>query len=115
MNTQALDEASFESAWEIARKIYYGQYSGKEPPEMDFVGIEDVYKALRQAGSFIATKNGKQGFSTVFYNFVIRLETYGKAIDMFAQTSTMIFAPIWGSLRILIQVRHQISQTKYCL
>jgi hypothetical protein len=100
------DFESFESAWEIARRLYYGdgQHSGNEPTEMEFVSVEDVHKVLQQADSCITSRNRKGGFSTAFHNFVTRLDAYGRAIDTFAQSSTMIFAPIWGSIRILIQV-----------
>ncbi|KAJ4336307.1 hypothetical protein N0V87_005458 [Didymella glomerata] len=38
-------------------------------------------------------------------SFTDALDDYGKALDVFVNTSPLILSPLWGSLRVLIHVR----------
>lgn len=107
MDISTVDELSLESAWDIARRLYNGDEPGSTPSlrEIDFVGLTDVREALQKAERIMMTSQNKHRFSAVLDTFLSRLEAYGEAIDILAQTSTLIFSPIWGSLRVLIQVR----------
>lgn len=46
-------------------------------------------------------------------SFVDGIEDYGKALDVFANTSSLIMCPLWGSIRVVIQVSPANSNVEH--
>jgi len=42
------------------------------------------------------------------------VEEYGRAIDVFAQMSTLVLSPIWGCIRVALHVSLQYHSENFC-
>lgn len=91
--------------WEAAKARFLEGLSPEEVKEFQEATLENLFYSASAAQK----KHGQRSKSWIWQerlaSFASGIEDYGKALDVFPNMSPMVLAPLWGSVRVVLQVR----------
>ncbi|KAF5671192.1 C2H2 C2HC zinc finger [Fusarium heterosporum] len=90
------------SAWDTSKALIRNRFKD-EAKRFEHISLRDLLRDLNQLEGYSTTKDSRNPFVNTFENFILALSNYGRALDTFAQVDTLLFTPIWGSIRVIIQ------------
>ena len=96
--------ASTADAWTRARNEYIKDLNIEERALFSSATLEELYN---EANAAEKTHRGSKCRSYVakLEPFVMAIEQYGVAFDVYANASSLVLCPIWGSIRVIFHVR----------
>lgn len=96
----ALDIFSAD-AWTRARDRYIEDLSEKEKQLFLNASLETIFYSAS-----VAKKSHRPDVASQLQTFVAAIEQYGKALDVYANSSSLILCPLWGSVRVVLHVEY---------
>jgi hypothetical protein len=96
--------------WELAKDRFLDGLSPDERKLFESASVENLF--YQSSGTF-----EKYKLDSKLWKAQIKLQPlldafteYGKALDLFSDLSSLIMAPLWGSLRVVLQVSILLNQ-----
>lgn len=90
--------------WLLARDRYLEDLSDDEKALFENATIENIFYSASAAQKRHEADSKTRLAARKLKPFVAALEQYGKALDIYANASSTIMCPLWGSIRVLLQV-----------
>ena len=92
-------------AWTRARDRYTEDLSDEERDLYNKATIENIFYDASAAEKTHQAKSSTRQFATQRLGpLLYAIAEYGKAIDVFANTSPLVLCPLWGSIRVVLHV-----------
>ena len=95
---------TFATAWDVAKTAFVG-LSDEDRQLFEFTTADDARLAVKDAQTLYDKEHKHRKVWRCINAIVAGVETYAMAMDVFVNTSPLFLAPIWGTVRILMQVR----------
>ncbi|RFU35207.1 hypothetical protein B7463_g1158, partial [Scytalidium lignicola] len=99
-----------KGAWDLARAQYLDRLSKHDRQQLEIATVDDVKQEILNLEKWYASKYRGKPIMKCLQILVVSLDSYGKAIDVFVNTSPLFLAPIWGTIRLLLQAVQNFSQ-----
>lgn len=93
-------------AWTRARDRYVEDLSEEEKPIFLDASIENIFYTASVAQKTHQSSSVGRRIGSKLQPVVAAIDQYGKALDVYANTSSLIMCPLWGSIRVLLHVSH---------
>lgn len=92
---------SSNDPWLCALDRFLADLSEEEREEYSNATLENLFYRAS-----VAQKQGgnAQSLASRLQSFTAAVEQYGAALDVYANASGLILSPLWGTLRVLLQV-----------
>jgi hypothetical protein len=95
--------------WEAAKARFLEELSDQEKyhfkeAKTDNLSIEHIFYSASAAHALYKNDSKLAAASKKLRPLVETLEDFSKAMDVFANTSPLFICPIWGSVRVVLQV-----------
>jgi len=98
------------SAWEAAQNRFLEGLSDNEKQLFETATPENLYSSANSLhGKYIADSR-LRAIQQKLQPLVDCVEDYGKALDVFANASSLLLCPLWGSLRVLIHTAQKYGK-----
>lgn len=102
-------EAPTVNAWTRARERYIEDLTDEEK-QLFAKGSKatleaTLYDASAAEKSHRASSRGRRLTSRILLPLIDAIEQYGEALDVYANASSTIICPLWGSIRVVMHVR----------
>lgn len=102
-------------AWTRARDRYTEDLSDQERELYNKATIDNIfYDASAAEKIHRATSSTRKFVSQRLGPLLDGIAEYGKAIDVYANTSPLVLCPLWGSIRVILHVGIFCSLTTRC-
>ncbi|KAA6411592.1 MAG: nacht domain [Lasallia pustulata] len=105
-NTLTMEDSSGIAVdpWLLARDRYLEDLSDDEKALFENATIENIFYSASAAQKRHEADSKTRLAARKLKPFVAALEQYGKALDIYANASSTIMCPLWGSIRVLLQL-----------
>ena len=90
---------SSADAWTRACDRYIEDLSGDEKQLFLNASLETIFYSASAAKKFHQSNVASQ-----LQTFAAAIEQYGTALDVYANSSSLILCPLWGSVRVVLHV-----------
>lgn len=90
--------------WELARDRYLEDLSEDEDALFENATIENIFYGASAAQKLHEADSKTRLAARKLKPLVAALEQYGKALDVYSNASPTIMCPLWGSIRVVLQV-----------
>ena len=90
--------------WLLARDRYLEDLSDDEKALFENATIENIFYSASAAQKRHEADSKTRLAVRKLKPFIAALEQYGKALDIYANASSSIMCPLWGSIRVVLQV-----------
>ncbi|CAI6331959.1 unnamed protein product [Periconia digitata] len=90
--------------WEAAKARFLHDLTPSEIQTFNDATLENLFYDASTTQKKHATDSRTQIVLERITSFVDGIEDYGKALDVFANTSSMILCPLWGAIRVIIHI-----------
>lgn len=97
-------EDSNVDPWELARDRYLEDLSEDEKALFEKATIENIFYGASTAQKLHEADSKTRLAARKLKPLVAALEQYGKALDVYSNASPTIMCPLWGSIRVVLQV-----------
>jgi hypothetical protein len=94
--------------WEAAKARFLQGLSAAEVKKFKEATLENLFYDASATQKQHARGSKSWVWQQRLASLVDGIDDYGKALDVFPNMSPMILAPIWGSLRVVLQVNRHI-------
>jgi hypothetical protein len=91
-----------ESAWELAKARFFNDLGPTERQLYENATLENIYYATSNINRTDAENSRVRAVTRKLQPLVAAIESYGTAMDTFAQIAPLYLAPIWGCIRVLM-------------
>ncbi|KAL2064621.1 hypothetical protein VTL71DRAFT_3758 [Oculimacula yallundae] len=91
-----------DDPWALAKARFLSDLDPSERELFNNATLENLYYATSNSNRDDAEKSRTRGVATKLGPLVSAIESYGKALDTFAQIAPLYLAPIWGSIRVVL-------------
>ena len=99
-------------AWTRARDRYTEDLSGQERDLYNKATIDNIFYDASAAEKTHRANSSTRRFATQRLGPLLdAIAEYGKAIDVYANTSPLVLCPLWGSIRVVLHVGFSCSLT----
>ena len=103
-------------AWTRARDRYTEDLSDQERDLYDKATIDNIFYDASAAEKTHRAKSSTRRFTTQRLRPLLdAVAEYGKAMDVYANTSPLVLCPLWGSIRVVLHVGIPCSLTSRSL
>ena len=96
--------------WVIARNRFTADLSEHERAIFDSATLENIYYTASNYEREDRTSSKFRSLVQKLRPLVLAVEDYGKALDTFTSISPLYLAPIWGSIRIFLDLAKKHSK-----
>jgi len=93
-----------KSAWESARERFLEGLPEKSKQLFETASPENLFSSANAVHSRYVVGSRLRKVQEKLQPMIDCVEDYGKALDVLANTSSLLLCPLWGSLRVLIHV-----------
>lgn len=90
--------------WATAKSRFIADLTPAEIRTFEDATLENLFYDASAAQKRHVSESRSWIMQERITSFVDGIEDYGKALDVFANTSSLILCPLWGSIRVVIQV-----------
>jgi hypothetical protein len=94
--------------WEAAKARFLERLSPEDVRNFHEATIENLFYATSAAQKRYAQQSRSWPLQQRLSSLVDAIDDYGKALDVFANTYSLVLSPVWGSIRVVIHVRTRI-------
>ena len=100
-----------DDAWSIARDRYTEDLTEEEKQAFDTATLEKIYydasvtEKTHRAGS-----SSRALFEAKIKPFLSAIEQYGEALDIYSNSCSLIICPLWGSIRVVLQIAREFGK-----
>ena len=91
-----------DDPWTLAKARFLADLDPSERDIFNNATLENLFYATNNANRDDAEKSRVRALATKLGPLVSAIESYGKALDTFAQIAPLYLSPIWGSIRVLL-------------
>ncbi|KAE8442960.1 hypothetical protein EG329_002498 [Mollisiaceae sp. DMI_Dod_QoI] len=91
-----------ESPWELAKARFLEDLDPAERQLYDNATLENIYYATSNANRNDAESSKARAIIQKLQPLVSAIQSYGAAMDTFAQIAPLYLSPIWGCIRVLL-------------
>ena len=99
-----------EDAWTRARRRYIEDLSQNELELFNNATLENVFYTASARQKVHHAHSTTRHLGTKLQPFVAAIEQYGKAFDVYANASSLILGPLWGSVRVLLHLASEFQK-----
>jgi hypothetical protein len=92
--------------WETARARFLDGLSPQETNLYEDATLENIFYDTSSAHKQYTAGSRSSRLLDFLAPLLESLEDYGKAMDVFVNTQPLILSPLWGGLRVILQVSH---------
>ena len=107
-------EAPTVTAWTRARERYIEDLTDEEKKlfaKGSKATLEaTLYDASAAEKSHRASSRGRRLTSRILLPLIDAIEQYGEALNVYANASSTIISPLWGSIRVVMHVRLSLAR-----
>jgi hypothetical protein len=104
MATPASTKDNHDDPWELAKARFLEDLEPHEKELFNNATLENLYYSTSNANRDDAEKSKTRGVVRKLGPLVSAIESYGSALDAFAQISPQYLSPIWGSIRVILVI-----------
>ena len=90
--------------WEVARLRFMEELSEEEKKQFNEASLENLSYSTDTAMKKYKQESRMQAALKKLQPFLDTIEDFSKAMDVFTNTAPLFLAPIWGSVRVVLQV-----------
>lgn len=90
--------------WLLARDRYLEDLSEDEKALFTSASIENIFYSASAAQKLHEADSNSRLAARKLKPLIAALEQYGKALDVISNASPIIMGPLWGSIRVVLQV-----------
>jgi hypothetical protein len=90
------------TSWEIAQARFIEDLPEEEKVIFQEATLENLFKATSAAYKKYIEESKLQAFSKKIQPLLENIEAFGHAMDVFANASSLIISPLWGSIRVVL-------------
>lgn len=99
-----------DEAWSIARDRYTKDLTDEEKQSINTATLETIYyDASAAEKAHQASSNSRGLFEVKIKPFVTAIEQYGEALDIYSNSYSLILCPLWGSIRVVLQIAREFG------
>jgi hypothetical protein len=91
--------------WQLARNRYMEDLNEEEKKRFATASLENLFYNASAAQREHEEKSISRAISQRLEPFVVAIDQYGAALDVFTNTYSLAMAPLWGSIRVLLHVK----------
>jgi hypothetical protein len=92
------------AAWQTAKLRFMEGLSDDEQALFENATLENLFYGASVAFKKHEKGNKLRAVQLKLQPLIDGIEGYGKALDVFAQTSSLVLCPLWGSIRVVLHV-----------
>ncbi len=101
--------------WILARDRYMEDLDEDEKKIFATASLENLFYAASAAQTEHETESRSRAISSKLAPFVAAIDQYGSALDVVSNTYSLVMAPLWGSIRVLLHVSQGLSVSHTCV
>ncbi|KAI9871159.1 MAG: hypothetical protein M1830_003253, partial [Pleopsidium flavum] len=90
--------------WLAARSRYMEDLNNEEKEAFATASIENLFYSASAAQKGHKETSRSRAISSKLEPFVGAIDQYGRALDVYSNTYSLVMGPLWGSIRVLLQV-----------
>ena len=91
-------------AWVLARERYLEDLNDEERLLFSEASLENLFYSASAAQKLHEASSRSRALSRRIQPLLDSIEQYSKALDVYSNDSPTVMCPLWGSVRVLIQV-----------
>jgi len=95
--------------WVRARNRYLEDLDEEEQKSFQTASIENLFYSATASQKDHEMNSKTRFLFRKLEPLVAAIDQYGKALDVFSNTNSLAISPIWGSIRVVLQVPSLIS------
>jgi hypothetical protein len=95
--------------WETAKARFLEGLTPEEVKRFQEATLENLFYSASAVQKQHVQGSKSWVWQERLASFVDGIDDYGKALDVFPNISPMVLAPIWGSVRVVLQVRRELN------
>ena len=99
-----------EDAWTRARNRYIEDLTPDELELFNNASLENVFYSASAMQKVHHAHSTTRLLGTKLQPFVAAIEQYGMAFDVYANASSLVLSPLWGSLRVLLHLASEFQK-----
>jgi hypothetical protein len=100
--------------WQLAKDRYLEDLNDEEKALFNgasSASVEAFFYSASAAQKLHQSESKVRAMAAKLKPLTDAVEEYGRAIDVLANSSSLVLCPIWGSIRVVLQVREPFSKT----
>lgn len=97
-------------AWTLARDRYIEDLTEDEKRIYSTATLENLYYNTSAAEKTHQATSNSRAFVSKLQPFCAAIEQYGEAIDVYANASSLILCPLWGSVRVVLHLAREFGE-----
>jgi hypothetical protein len=97
-------------AWQIAKARFLDGLDDKETAIFNEATAENIFYTASNAQREDQRESKTRSVLQNIQPLVMAVEDYGKAVDAYANISSLYLAPIWGSIRVVLVIASSHSR-----
>ena len=97
-------------AWTLARDRYLEDLTEDEKRIYSTATLENLYYDASAAEKTHRETSDSRAFVSKIQPFCAAIEQYGEAIDAYANASSLILCPLWGSVRVVLHLAREFGK-----
>ena len=109
MNSSVERTLLSSDAWTIARDRLVEDLSEEERQVYRDASLETIFHDASAAEKLHKASSASRKYIERLQPLVQAIDQYGLAIDVYANTYSLVMSPLWGSVRIVLHVRSPLS------
>lgn len=90
--------------WILARESYLSTLTEEQKELFVYASLENVLGTATAENRSYQENSKSVAWMAKLKPFIDAIENYGKALDVYSNTYSPIMCPLWGSIRVLLQV-----------
>ncbi|KAL9118913.1 MAG: hypothetical protein Q9187_004535 [Circinaria calcarea] len=99
-----------EDAWARARRRYTDDLTESEREIFDNASLENVFYSASAMQKAHQAQSTTRRLGTKLQPLVAAIDQYGKALDVYANVSSLVLVPLWGSLRVVLHLASEFHK-----
>jgi hypothetical protein len=100
--------------WQLAKDRYLEDLNDEEKALFNgasSASVKAFFYSASAAQKLHQSENKVRAITAKLKPLTDAIKEYGRAIDVLANSSSLVLYPIWGSIRVVLQVREPFSKT----
>ena len=91
--------------WEAAKRQFLEELGEEDKAIFENATLENIFYKASAAQKVHAKHSKLWAMQEKIQPLLEGIEDYGKALDLFANASSALLCPLWGSVRVVLHVR----------
>lgn len=111
MDSELNNPIPFKNAWATARDRYIEDLTEEEQQSFNKATLESIYcDALAAEEIHRASSTSRAFFEDKIRPLVAAIEQYGNALDIYSNSYSLVLCPLWGSVRVVLQLAREFGK-----